>query len=361
MIVTKLETTLIDIPFDKPIKTTIHDIRSVGCVLLELQTDEGITGQSLVFTLNGLRLKSLWEMIRGFRHQIEGRDPHYIGAIWEALWNEMNPIGHKGFSVAALSAIDTACWDIIAKASGQPLHWLFGACRDEIRTYASGGLWLSLSIDDCLKQASDFVDQGFRSMKIRVGSTRIEQDVERVKHVRETVGPNIEILADANQGLSVKQAIRLGHALEEFNIGWLEEPVGYQNLKGHAALRIALNTPIATGETEYTRYGMRGIIEADAVDILMPDLQRIGGLSEMRRTAALAATYDIPISTHLFTEYSLCIGGSESHCISVEHMPWFASLFNESLEINNGKILIPQRPGTGFSFNHEAVRRFKID
>ena len=196
-------------------------------------------------------------------------------------------------------------------------------------------------------------------MKIRVGSPGIDEDVERVRAIRDAIGPDIELLADANQALTVKQAIRLGRELEAFELSWLEEPVAYQDLRGCAEVRRALGTPIAAGETEYTRYGMRDILEAQAVDVLMPDLQRIGGFSEMRRACALAAAHDIPVSTHLFTEHSLCIAGAEPNCISVEHMPWYAPLFNEAMEINDGMIEIPARPGTGFSFNEEAMRRFE--
>ena len=360
MKVTRFNTRLVEVPFARPIETSIHQMRSVGCVLLRLETDQGLVGEGYVFTLNAVRLKALHEMLLGFAHQVEGRDPRSVAAIGQAMWQEMNPIGHKGFPIAALSAIDTACWDLIGKAAEQPLHRLFGACRERIRTYASGGLWLSQSIDDCVAEAASFIDAGFRAMKIRLGKPTVAEDVERVRAIRAAVGDGIELLADANQALGVKQAIRLGRALEEFDLGWFEEPVVYQDLRGCARVREALATPIAAGETEYTRYGMRDILDAGAVDVLMPDLQRIGGYSEMRRACALAAAHDIPVSTHLFTEHSLCIAGAEPGCISVEHMPWYAPLFNESVEIHDGYIDIPERPGTGFSFDVDALRHFDL-
>ena len=360
MKITAFKTTLVSIPLAKPISTAIHQIDSVGCVLLELETDQGLTGEAMVQTLNGARLKVLEQMLRSFAHQVEGRDPHDIGAIWQACWQEMNPIGHKGFTLYALTAIDTACWDLIGKAAGQPLHRLFGACRDQVKTYASGGLWLSQSIDSLVAEAEQFIDAGFRSMKIRLGKPRISEDVARVRAVRQAIGDDIELLADANQSLSVKHAIRLGRALEDFELGWFEEPVAYQDIAGCAAVRAALDVPIAAGETEYSRYGMRDILNAGAVDVLMPDLQRIGGLSEMRRVAALAAALDVPISTHIFTEYSLCIAGSEANCISVEHMPWNTLLFNEEMEIEDGFLRIPDRPGTGFTFDKQAINRFSM-
>ena len=360
MKITGVKTTLVDIPLAKPIATAIHQMKSVGCVLLELETDQGLVGEAFVQTLNAVRIKALHEMLLGFTHRVEGRDPHDIAAIWQECWNEMNPIGHKGFTIYALTAIDTACWDLIGKAAERPLHQIFGACRDRVKTYASGGLWLSQSTNSLVEEAHEMLEAGFRSMKIRLGKPTIGEDVDRVKAVREAIGDDIELLADANQSLSVKHAIRLGRELEEFNLGWFEEPVLYHDLNGCAEVRAALDTPIAAGETEYTRYGMRDIFDAGAVDILMPDLQRIGGLSEMRRVAALAAACDVPISTHVFTEYSLCIAGAEANCISVEHMPWNEPLFNESMDIEDGKIAIPARPGHGFSFDKQAIKRLSI-
>ena len=360
MKITRFETTLVDVPLARPIATAIHRIETVGCVLLELETDQGLVGESLVQTLNGARLRALDEMLLGFAHRVEGRDPHDIGAIWQEIWQEMNPIGHKGFSIYALSAIDIACWDLIGKGAGQPLHRVFGACRERVDTYASGGLWLSLSIDELVEEAAEFVDAGFHAMKIRLGSARIADDVERVRALREAIGSDIGLYADANQALTVKHAIRLGRELEQFDLVWFEEPVVYHDLDGCAEVRAALDTPIASGETEYTRYGMREILAAGAVDVLMPDLQRIGGLSEMRRVAAIASAHEVPISTHLFTEHSLCIAGAEAGCISVEHMPWNAPLFNETMEIVDGEILIPTRPGTGFTFDKAAIKSFSV-
>ena len=356
MKITKLETQIVNLPLPKPIKTAIHDMRSVGCVLLRLRTDEGLTGEAYLFTLNGVRLKAFDEMLRGFKDLVIGRDPHHVTGIWEDIWAEINPTGHKGVTISALSVIDTACWDLIGKAAEKPLHHIFGACREQIPTYASSGLWLSASIVDLQSQAQNFLNQGFTAMKIRLGSPAPADDIARVQAVRDVVGSETGLLVDLNQGLSPKAAIRLGRDLEAFNLIWIEEPVAAYDLEGHARVTAALHTPIASGETEYTRFGMQAMIEKKACDILMPDLQRIGGLTEMRRVAALAHAHNLPISTHFFTHESLSIGGSAANCISVEHIDWFAPLFNEPVEISKGEILIPQRPGTGFSFRADLAK-----
>lgn len=350
MLISEVSTRIVEVPLAKPVETALHAMRSVGCVLVTIRTTDGVVGESYAFTLNAARIASFDEMIRGLGELVVGRDPHYTEGIWHDIFKEINPTGHKGVTIAALSTLDVACWDAVGRAANLPLHKLFGACRDEVATYASSGLWLSTPTNELAAEAKGFVDEGFASMKLRIGSARIEDDVARVRVVRDAIGPDISLLVDANQGLTPKHAIALASRLEEFDLGWFEEPVVTHNLVGSAEVRASTEIPIASGETEYTRYGMKAILDARAADVLMPDLQRIGGYTEFHKASALAAAADVPVSTHIFTEHSLAIAGSTQNCISVEHMDWFAPLFNEELELVDGKLQIPDRPGTGFTF-----------
>lgn len=360
MKITGLRCVQVEIPLEKPIRTAIHDVRTVGCVLVYLDTDEGLSGEAYNFTMNAVRLDVLQAMIESLARHLVGKDPSDVEKIWEAMWRDINFFGHKGVTIFAISSLDTACWDLIGKAAGLPLYKLFGACRDAVDVYASGGLWLSLSIDELVEEAGAFLAQGFRAMKIRVGKERMDEDVERVAAVREAIGPDVALMADANQGFTVSRALRLGRRLEEFRLDWFEEPVPAWDLEGHAAVAAALDTPIASGETEYTRYGMRDMLKAKAADILMPDLQRIGGLTEFRRVANLASSFDIPISTHIFTEQSLSIAGSATNCIYLEHMPWFECLYRERMRLVDGRMAMPQGDGLGFNFEPDAVERYRI-
>nr|WP_320136629.1 mandelate racemase/muconate lactonizing enzyme family protein [uncultured Amphritea sp.] len=355
MKITRVKTQKVDIPLQKPLITAIHRTESVGCVLVSIETDTGLVGENYVFALNKSRLVVFEAMINSLTQFLIGQNPLYVEKIWEQMWIDCNPVGQKGISISAISAIDTALWDLIGKQAGLPLYQLFGACRDKAKVYASSGLWLSATIDELIEEAHCFIDQGFRSMKLRLGKENPREDVARAKALREAVGDEIEILTDANQSLTVRQAISLGRQLEDLNIGWLEEPVPAHDLAGHARILQAINIPLASGETDYTRFGMKNILDSGAVDILMPDLQRIGGLSEFRKSAALASAYNTPISTHIFTEQSLSIAGSAVNCISVEHVDWFAPLYKEKVQIEDGFILMPQAPGLGFSFDDEFI------
>ena len=360
MKITALTTQLVNLPLDKPIRTAIHDMRSVGCVCLTIHTNEGLVGEAYAFALNAQRLSVFDEMIKGLAHLVVGKDPHYSEGIWQSIWQEINPSGLKGVTISALSTIDTALWDIVGKAAQQPLYKVFGACRDSVATYASGGLWLSASVDELVTEADALVEQGFVAMKLRLGKATLEEDIERVKQVRQAIGPNIDLLCDANQAFTPKQAIRMGEQLQAHGVNWFEEPVAAHDLKGHAQVRRALSIEVASGEGEYTRFGIQAMIDAGAADILMPDLQRIGGLTEMLRVAHLASAHNLPISTHIFTEQSLSIAGSCSNCISVEHMPWYGRLFNEFMVLEDGKLQIPQGHGLGFTFNTDLLKYYAL-
>jgi L-alanine-DL-glutamate epimerase-like enolase superfamily enzyme len=360
MKITGLRCVQVEIPLEKPIRTAIHDVRSVGCVLVYLDSDEGISGEAYNFTMNAVRLDVLQAMIESLAPHVVGRDACDVESLWDSMWRDINFFGQKGISIFAISSLDTACWDLVGKAAGQPLYKLFGACRDSVDVYASGGLWLSHSIDELVEEARSFLAKGFRAMKIRVGKKRVDEDVERVAAVRKAIGPDVALMADANQGFTVSHAVQLGRRLEQFGLDWFEEPVPAWDLEGHAAVAAALDTPIASGETEYTRYGMRDMLRAKAADILMPDLQRIGGLTEFRRVANLASSFDVPVSPHIFTEQSLSIAGSAVNCIYLEHMPWFEVLYRERMRLVDGRMAMPEGSGLGFTFDPDAVGRFRI-
>lgn len=173
--------------------------------------------------------------------------------------------------------------------------------------------------------------------------------------MRGAIGPGIKLMADANQGLTEAQAIRLGRRLEEFDLTWFEEPLPAWDLDGLARVAAALDTPIASGETEYTRYGFRRMLELRSADILMPDLQRVGGVSEFMRVGHMAESHDVAVSSHLFPETSVQVLGALSNAIYLEYMPWFSPLYNESLTFEAGSAVVPERPGWGFTFNKDYI------
>ncbi len=355
MNVTAVETQPVFVRLDQPIGSALGEIASFGCILVTVRTDGGITGENLIFTLNDRRTKVLRQMVDELADVAVGQDAGHIAGFWARAWKDINFLGHKGVPVAGISAIDGALWDILGKAAGMPLYRLLGGAQDRVPAYHSGGLWLSRSIDELVEEAQDFVDQGFRAIKMRLGLPDPAADIARVKAVRDVIGPAVKLMADANQGLTEAQAIRLGRRLEPFDLTWFEEPLPAWDLDGLARVAAALDTPIASGETEYTRYGFRRMLELRSADILMPDLQRVGGVSEFMRVGHMAESRDIAVSSHLFPETSVQVLGALSNATFLEYMPWFSPLYNEQLVFLDGSAVVPERPGWGFTFNRDYI------
>lgn len=356
MKVTAVETHPVLVPLPSPIGSALGPIHSFGCILVSVRTDAGITGENLIFTLNGRRTKVLSQMVDELADLIIGRDAGHIADFWARAWKDINFLGHKGVPVVGISALDGALWDALGKASGLPLYRLLGGAKTVVPAYQSGGLWLSSSTDELVAEAGRFIAQGFKAMKMRLGSPDPTTDIARVRAVRDAIGPHIKLMADANQGLNEAQAIRLGRMLEQFDLTWFEEPLPAWDLEGLARVSAALDTPIASGETEYTRYGFRRMLELRSADILMPDLQRVGGVSEFMRVGHMAEGQDVPISSHLFPETSIQVLGALANAIYLEYMPWFSKLYHEELVFLDGNAIVPERPGWGFTFNFDYVR-----
>jgi L-alanine-DL-glutamate epimerase-like enolase superfamily enzyme len=359
MKIVRVETSPVVVTLKQPIGTAFGQIHSFGCVLVFVHGDSGVFGENLVFTLNNRRTKVLRQMIDELADLLIGRDAGHIANFWARAWKDINFLGHKGVPVVGISALDGALWDALGKTVNLPLYRLLGGAQDRVPAYHSGGLWLTSTIDELVAEAESFVSAGFKAIKMRLGAADPATDTARVRAVRKAIGPKIRLMADANQQLNESQAIRLGRTLEEFDLTWFEEPLPAWDLDGLARVSAALDTPIASGETEYTRYGFRRMLELRSADILMPDLQRAGGVSEFMRVGHMAESHDVPVSSHLFPETSVQVLGGLSNAIYLEYMPWFSELYSERLEFENGNAVVPERPGWGFTFNMDYVARLQ--
>ena len=351
MKITALHTTPGELTLPSPAVGGLGPIKTIGLVATRIETDEGLFGEHVLITLHGRHVRVLDEMVQSLAPLVVGRDPLHSTAIWADGWRQNNFVGHKGVAVMGLSAVDGALWDIRGKAAGLNIAALIGQARTAVPTYASGGLWLDRSIDALQAEASGFVSAGFRAVKMRLAPGPLPATEARVRAVREAIGPGITLMADANQQLNEAEAIRMGRMLERYDLAWFEEPLPAWDLAGVARVAAALDTPIASGETEYARYGFRTMLELRSADVLMPDLQRVGGVTEFIRVANFAAAYDVPVSSHLFPEMSLSVLAGLENATWLEHMPWLSPLYNEAVELQDGAAVVPDRPGWGFTLN----------
>jgi L-alanine-DL-glutamate epimerase-like enolase superfamily enzyme len=361
MKITRLRTHVVNLPFDPPIGLTpTAFLRSAGLVLVFLESDQGEIGEGLVFSFNGSRLAVLDAMVKSFEPLLIGLDPLASGAFLARAWNEVRSLGAGGIGVLCLGGIDCALWDLRAKLLGVNVAQMLGVARNRIPAYQSSELWVSLSLDQLQRSAADQVKAGFRAMKMRLTGD-MRNDLARVRAVREAIGPDVKLLADANQKLDVPLALRLGRALEEFNLTWFEEPVAAHNHQGEAEIAAALDVAIASGESVYTSRGVMEMLQQRCCDVLMPDLLRMGGPTEFMKAAALADGFNIPVSNHTYSEMSVSLLATLPNVNYLECMPWVSGAYREQVELDSeGRAILPDRPGWGYSFDPAVIKRYSL-
>jgi L-alanine-DL-glutamate epimerase-like enolase superfamily enzyme len=287
------------LPAKEPIRDALQTLSGGGSVELELVADDGLVGKSATSfgRIDGApkTLATLIEAELGPR--LIGRDPFYVGQILDDLKRETEYHGTFGLVTFGLSALDVALWDLIGKACGVPCHKLWGAHRDRLPAYAMVG-WLNYDLDTLRRKCAEAVAAGFTGVKIKIGAPTLEEDLVRVEAVRKEVGATIALMTDANQVLSVAEALRRGRALAEWNVYWFEEPIPAQDLEGYVELASRLAIPLATGENLYGRERFAQFLARRACHFIQPDLRRAGGPTEIRAIGALAASFGIPYASH---------------------------------------------------------------
>jgi L-alanine-DL-glutamate epimerase-like enolase superfamily enzyme len=285
---------------------------------------------------------------------IIGEDPNDIGKLYTKLLWAGASVGRSGVATQALAAIDIALYDLKAKRAGLPLAKLLGAYRDSVRTYNTSGGFLNASLDEIKARATMFLEQGIGGIKIKVGLPDSAEDLRRVAAMREHIGWEVPLMVDANQQWNRATALRMGRRLEDFNLSWIEEPLDAYDFDGHAQLAQILDTPIATGEMLASVAEHKNLISANGCDIIQPDAPRVGGITQFLRLAGLADERGLDLAPHFAMEIHVHLAAAYPREPWVEHFDWLDPLFNERLEIENGRMLVPNRPGLGVSLSDQA-------
>ena len=262
MKVVQMKSKALSIPLRKPFTGVSQLPREIiNTVLVELQTEEGLGGYGLAFAWNNRQVKSLKACIDDLEDVIIGQDIFRWAEAWQKLWNNTKHMGHQGYGIYALSALDTALWVLQAEALGKPLAHLLGGFRDTVPVYASHMLFRNWSLEELQRDAASLVDQGFRAIKMNMGDKPSKVELERLKAVREAVGPDVDLLIDVNWAWSVTQSIQMGRELECFNVYWLEDPVHSDDVDQLLQVSSALDMPVAAGETFCTKFGFSPLVE----------------------------------------------------------------------------------------------------
>jgi mandelate racemase len=281
--------------------------------------------------------------------------------LWDKLARRFTLIGVQGVVRMAMAGFDTAAWDAAAIAAGQPLARFIGATPRPVPAYNSCGLGLMDDLGALAAEAEALLAIGkFNAVKLRLGYPTLEQDIAAVRAVRSAIGDKPHLMVDYNQALSLHDALERGRALDEEDIFWLEEPVRHDDYAGAARLTRELKTPVQIGENFSLPAGMEFALEQNCADYVMPDLERIGGVSGWREAAALAAARRLPMSSHLFPEVSAHLLCATPTCHFLEYVDWADVLLQEPLAIVDGHAVVPERPGNGMVWNEDAVERYRL-
>ena len=348
-----------------------------GTCLVEIETTDGIVGWGECYGPSAVA-KAFIDTQLG--PQIIGRDPFDVEVIWEHLYNRIKDYGQTGMAIAAISGIDIALWDIIGKSVGKPVHKLIGgAFRTEVEAYATGLYFVDMNrlVEEAVEEAREFVDAGFRAVKMKIGLGSIQQDYERVKAVREAVGPNVKLMVDANHAFSVPVAIRLGRKLEELDIEWFEEPISPEDIDGYVEVSRALDMAVAGGENDFTRWGFRDAITRKAMDIVQPDVCAAGGITECKKIATMATAHGVECVPHAWgsaiglaatLQFLAAIPDQPPSLFPYPVMlefeqtenPFRDDLAKDPITQTGGRVKIPAGPGLGIEIERSVIEAYKV-
>ena len=339
----------------RPVVARIATLDEWPMILIDLQTEEGIVGRAYLEPYVVKSMKYLVPALHDFGEMLKGRKLAPL-ELFEAARKSLHFVGYEGLAMIAASGLDMAAWDALAKAAGQPLCVLLGGTVGSVKAYNSNGLWLGAP-EAMGAEALELRDEGgFGGLKLRMGRARLADDLAALDSVRRAVGVDMELMVDFNQGLTMAEALQRCHSIDDRGLAWIEEPVLYDNLDGHAQLAAELRTPIQIGENFYGPREMHKALQRKACDFVMPDFMRIGGVTGWLRAAAIAGAAGVPMSTHLYPEVAAHVMRVTETAHWLEWQDWADPVLQRPYEVKQGMVHIPDAPGLGLEWNEDVVR-----
>lgn len=343
-------------PMKRPLATSTGKVAEAALLLLDLETDQGIVGRSYLFAIGRHNLAPIAKLVEAMTEMVTG-DAVAPFDLEKKLRARYALLGVHNIVLFALAGIDMAAWDALAQSLGKPLVRVLGGAPQPIPAYNSKGLGI-LPLQELEREAVSLVEEGFRAVKLRLGRPEAKDDLAALRAVKEALGPDITLMTDFNQGLSVAEALKRGRMIDaEGGVYWIEEPVRADDFAGNARLARELATPIQIGENFMGPEQMAQALAASACDYVMPDVQRIGGVTGWMRAAALAQGAGVEMSSHLFPEVSCHLLAVTPTCHWLEFVDWADPILKEPLQVKDGFVAIPEEP---MAWNEEAVRRYAL-
>ena len=337
-----------------PHQTASGAVSESPLVLTDVNTDNGVVGHSVVFTYTPAALKPTAELIQNFETLVKGESLVPI-ELEQKLAKRFRLLGTQGLVAIALSAIDTALWDALARSHGTSLVRLLGGIEKPIPAYGAVGYD---GVEGSAKVAEDCAKRGFSGVKAKIGYPTVQEDVAVVRAMRKAIGDSI--MVDYNQGLTPSEAVQRLRVLDDEGLTWVEEPTLAHDYAGHALIARDAKTPIQCGENWWGPLDMQHAIDAQASDFMMPDVMKIGGVTGWLRAAALAQTKGIRLSNHLWPEISTQLLCATPTAHWLEYADWWNPVMSEPLQIKSGFALVGGATGAGVAWDETAVERFSV-
>lgn len=333
--------------------------RHIDVPVCLIETDEGHTGLGFGWTLmggGGAVAQFLQDDVAPY---LIGRDVR-VHAIVQELTVKLQSMARAGIGRQAIGTVDIALWDLLGKEAGLPLWRLLGGTRGEVPVYGSDGGWLYMSADEIAAAARDYLDQGMFGIKMKVGHDDVRIDIDRVETVMEALPETTWIAVDANQQWTYEQALVAADGFADLGVAWLEEPFMCEDIQSHARLTQKARLPIAAGENLSNRHEFQQYIDAGAIDVLQPDVCRIGGITETAAVVGQGQATGRSVAPHHMMELSQHLACGLMHDGPIEHMPWLNALFEDMVTFKNGQLIAPTKPGLGLEITPEQRREFSI-
>lgn len=369
MVITEVEPIMLCYRPENAPRDGLANIPTRDVFLVRIHTDEGITGIGEGFALGSLKSTAVL-VEETLAPLIIGKDPTMIEELWNLMYQQTFRYGRRGILVAGLSAIDLALWDILGKKTGLPVYKLLGGAHDSLIPYASAGYYMEgKTVADLAAEAVSYKEMGFRIMKMKIGGASIREDQQRIHAVREATGDDFKLAVDANNAYDFQNALKMARFCEKEDIFFFEEPLSSEFMEDSRRLAEAVDVPIAGYETQLTRYGMRDFIVNHAVDIVQVDAIWSGGLTDCRKTAGIAETWNKMIIPHFSAGIvslaaNIHLGMGVCNCEYMEYTldknPMRDELGMRQIRMENGVVRVPDEPGLGIELNEDVLNKYKI-
>lgn len=348
-----------------PLKAAVSDAKvltgrqkalaEVALLFAEIETEQGFQGIGFTYTLR-TGGPAQFAFAREVAPLLIGENPSDISRLWSKLAWAGASVGRSGVATQAIAAFDTALWDLKARRANLPLAQLLGAHRDSVRCYNTSGGYLQASTEEIVEKARASLERGIGGIKMKIGHPERKTDLARVETIRKQLGDDTPLMVDVNQQWDRTTAMRMGRAMEQFELQWIEEPLDAYDVEGHALLSAALDTPVGTGEMLVSAAEVNAYVQSAAVDVLMHDAPRVGGITPFLKVANLAESRGMLLAPHFVMEIHLHLAAAYEHETWVEHFEWLEPAFNERLEVRDGRMIVPNRPGLGLSLHEQTAR-----